>query len=139
MRIRAYAPSDHAAVIDLWHTCGLTRPWNDPVRDIERKLTVQPELFLVGELEGALIGSVMGGYDGHRGWLYYLAVAPEHRRGGHGRALVQTVCDRLESMGCPKVELMIRADNMQAHAFYRSLRFEVQEVDVVGLRLIADD
>ena len=75
MQLAPYAPSEQAEVIALWKRCGLTRPWNDPVKDIERKLTEQPELFLVGRLEGRIVASAMAGYDGHRGWVNYLAVA----------------------------------------------------------------
>ena len=81
--IRPYHPSDEAAIIQLWRDCGLTRPWNDPRKDIARKLTVQSDLFLVGEADGAIVGTLMGGYDGHRAWINYLAVSPAHQRRGH--------------------------------------------------------
>ena len=139
MEIRTCEPRDEGAVIELWTRCGLTRPWNDPARDIARKRDVQPELFLVGMQEGKLIASVMAGYDGHRGWLYYLAVLPPYRRSGHGTELVKEACARLTAMGCPKVELMVRHGNPHPRDFYASMGFEPQPVDVLGLRLIADD
>jgi len=138
MHIRSYQDSDQAAVIALWHACELTRPWNDPVKDVARKLTVQPELLLIGEANGTLIGTAMAGYDGHRGWLYYLAIAPEHRRRGHARALVAAACDRLRALGCPKVELMVRESNTRSRDFYGSVGFAREPVDVLSLRLIAD-
>ena len=96
MQIRAFAPADTETVVALWEECGLTRPWNDPRRDVERTLRVQPELFLVGtelvEVDGrpeeAVVATAMAGLEGHRGWLHYLAVAPAHRGGGRARARV---------------------------------------------------
>ncbi len=85
MTIRQYLPGDETKVIELWHKCNLTRKWNDPDRDIHRKLKVNPELFLVGLINSKLIATAMGGYDGHRGWIYYLAVDPDHQRKGLGR------------------------------------------------------
>ena len=82
MEIRPFQRSDEAALIALWEECRLTRPWNDPRKDIARKLAVQPELFLVGTVNGEIVGSVMAGYEGHRGWVNYLAVAPRARRRG---------------------------------------------------------
>src|SRR5690554_4709656 len=85
MTVRVFQKQDEQHVIALWHACGLVRPWNDPARDIARKLSVQPELFLVAEVAGGIVGSVMAGFDGHRGWLYYLAVSPVWRGKSHGR------------------------------------------------------
>ncbi|UJH70895.1 GNAT family acetyltransferase [Ornithinimicrobium sp. INDO-MA30-4] len=88
MHIRPFDVSDTEAVVQLWQATGLTRPWNDPYRDIERKLRVQPELFLVGEVQGSVIATAMAGYDGHRGWIYYLAVDPSHQGAGFGRQML---------------------------------------------------
>ena len=77
MEIRPFKIGDEGAVIDLWRRCNLTVPWNNPKLDIQRKLKVDPELFLVGVIGGEIVATVMGGYDGHRGWIYYLAVSPE--------------------------------------------------------------
>lgn len=137
--IRAFDPADTDAVVSLWTDAGLTRPWNDPRRDIERKLTVQPELFLVAHDEsGVVVGSVMAGYDGHRGWLHYLATAVTHRGQGVARALVSEAERLLESMGCPKVQLMVREGNEQVLGFYDALGYERFSVAHTGKRLVAD-
>lgn len=137
--IRAFARGDADAVVALWQEAGLTRPWNDPYLDIERKLAVQPELFLVADDGGRVIGSVMAGYDGHRGWLYYLASAADRRGQGIGRALVAEAERLLTEMGCPKVQLMIRPDNDGVFGFYDSLGYERFEIGMTGRRLIADE
>lgn len=108
MKIRAFIREDESAVVALWRQCGLTRPWNDPHKDIARKLAVQPELFLVGVVDGAVVASVMAGYEGHRGWVNYLAVAPASRGQGFGRVLMQHVEKELLARGCPKVNLLVR-------------------------------
>ncbi|GGD80184.1 GNAT family acetyltransferase [Microbacterium murale] len=143
--IRAFERGDTDAVVELWHDVGLTRPWNDPYQDIERKLKVQPKLFIVAETPGAhdgpprVVGTVMAGYDGHRGWLYYLASAPELRGSGIGRGLVVEAERLLLEMGCPKVQLMVRADNEAVLGFYDQLGYERFEVSNTGKRLIADE
>lgn len=136
--IRGYRPADEDAVVALWQAAGLTRPWNDPRRDIARKLTVQPELFLVAEDAAAVVGTVMAGYDGHRGWLYYLATAPDRRGEGIGRALIHEAEQRLLALGCPKVQLMVRPDNTEARAFYERLGYDAFETWNTGKRLIPD-
>ena len=135
MLIRPYQPTDEPAVIALWRACDLTRPWNDPHEDIARKLTVQPHLFLVGEVENEVMATLMAGYEGHRGWLNYLAVAPAFQRQGHGRALVEAAESGLAALGCPKINLQIRATNHDVIAFYRSLGFSVDDVMSMGKRL----
>ncbi|KKI18409.1 MULTISPECIES: GNAT family acetyltransferase [unclassified Leucobacter] len=139
-RIRTFAEPDTEAVVALWETCELTRPWNDPRADIARKATVQPELFLVAEphASGGIIGSVMAGYDGHRGWLYSLATDPAHRGQGIARALVAEAERRLEAMGCPKVQLMVRVGNDRVHGLYDALGYGTDDVLVRSRRLIAD-
>lgn len=136
--VRAFARGDTEAVVGLWRDAGLLRPWNDPHLDIERMLTVQPELFLVADEAGAILGSVMAGYDGHRGWLYYLASASDRRGEGIGRALVAEAERLLIAMGCPKVQLMVRLDNARAVDFYDAVGYEPFEVTTTGKRLIAD-
>ncbi|HEY7816550.1 MAG TPA: GNAT family acetyltransferase [Nakamurella sp.] len=121
MLIRPFAPADTEPVIDLWRRCGLTRPWNDARCDIDRKLTVQPELFLVGEVDSGIVATAMAGYDGHRGWVNYLAVEPDHRRSGLAGQLIAVVEAELRLRGCPKVSLQVREGNEQAIGFYRSL------------------
>src|SRR5690606_25184716 len=97
-----YQPEYEEAVVALWEQCGLVRPWNDPRQDIARKLAEQPELFLVGLSGSEVVATVMAGFDGHRGWVYYLAVSPEHRRQSYGRQLMQEVERLLVARGCPK-------------------------------------
>ncbi|HWV90898.1 MAG TPA: GNAT family acetyltransferase [Burkholderiales bacterium] len=139
MHIRTFHAADEGAVVALWDECGLTRPWNDPHKDIARKLEVQPELFLVGAVDEAVIASVMAGYEGHRGWMNYLAVAPRFRGRGYGRALVEHVERLLLERGCPKINLQVRASNPAAVAFYRRLGYAQDESISLGKRLIVDD
>jgi ribosomal protein S18 acetylase RimI-like enzyme len=138
MQIRPYQPQDQDAVIQLWQACGLTRAWNDPAKDIARKSQVQPELFLVGTLEGVVMASVMAGYEGHRGWVNYLAVAPDQQGRQHARQLMREVERLLLARGCPKVNLQIRSGNAQVIAFYKAIGYDVDDVLSMGRRLIAD-
>lgn len=138
MLIRAYAESDQSAVIGLWEECGLLRPWNDPVRDIARKLAVQPELFLVGLVGDVPVATVMAGYEGHRGWVNYLAVSPAHQRRGLAALLMQRVEELLQARGCPKLNLQVRAGNAAAVQFYRRLGYVEDPVISLGKRLIHD-
>ncbi|GAA1986897.1 GNAT family acetyltransferase [Microbacterium pumilum] len=137
--IRPFDRADTEAVVALWHGAGLTRPWNDPHEDIERKLGVQPELFLVAIDGGEVVGSVMAGYDGHRGWLYYLATDSARRGEGIARSLVGVAEERLIALGCPKVQLMVRPDNESARGFYEALGYEPFDTWATAKRLIADD
>jgi ribosomal protein S18 acetylase RimI-like enzyme len=139
MRIRPFERQDTESVIALWERCGLIRPWNDSRKDIERKLTVQPELFLVGLLEGEIAATVMAGYEGHRGWINYLAVDPDHRRSGLGRELMAEAERLLLALGCPKVSLQVRRSNKQAFDFYLALGFAEDDVVSFGKRIIRDD
>ncbi|HVJ11267.1 MAG TPA: GNAT family acetyltransferase [Burkholderiales bacterium] len=138
MTIRPFQLADEPAVIALWEECKLTRPWNDPHKDIARKLAVQPELFLVGVVDEAVMASVMAGYEGHRGWVNYLAVAPRFRGQGHARALMQHVEALLLRRGCPKVSLMVRSSNREALEFYCHLGYAQDESVSLGKRLIPD-
>lgn len=139
MQIRQFAVADTEHVVALWAAAGLTKPWNDPRKDIARKLTVQPELFIVAEDEsGTIIGTAMAGYDGHRGWLYYLATAPGTRGAGVGRALVEHVEQALLNLGCPKLNLQVRTSNPHPLGFYERLGYSVDETTSLGKRLIAD-
>ena len=139
MLIRPFQESDADAAVALWRLCGLTRPWNDPYLDIARKLTVQRELFLVGvDAGGALIASVMGGYEGHRGWVNYLAVHPDARGAGHARALMDELESLLLARGCPKISLQVRGDNTEALAFYAAIGYGVDDAVSLGKRLIVD-
>ena len=138
MKIRVYSPKDQATVIMLWEACGLTRPWNDPAKDIARKLTMQAEGFLVGELDGTVMASAMFGYDGHRGWVNYLAVSPDHRGRGYGAQLMTRGEAVLKAMGCPKLNLQVRKGNTDVLKFYAKLGYGDDEVFSLGKRLISD-
>jgi ribosomal protein S18 acetylase RimI-like enzyme len=138
MHIRPYAAADEAAVVALWQTCGLLRPQNDPHKDIARKLRVNPEWFLVAADGGGIAGAVMAGYEGHRGWINYLAVEPARQRGGLGRALMAEAERRLRAAGCPKINLQVRPENQAAIAFYARLGFSVEGAISLGKRLDPD-
>lgn len=136
--IRPFERTDEATVVALWRDCGLVRPWNDPHRDIARKLTVQPELFLVGTWHEQLVASAMAGFDGHRGWVYYLAVAAGRRRLSIGRQMMAKAESMLLERGCPKVNLLVRTSNTGVLAFYRKLGYAADEAVPLGKRLIHD-
>jgi ribosomal protein S18 acetylase RimI-like enzyme len=138
MIIRPFERTDESAVIDLWRRCDLVRPQNDPAKDIRRKLHVQPQMFLIAELEHAIVGAVMAGYEGHRGWINYLAVAPERRRQGIGAALMREVERLLRVEGCAKMNLQVRSTNPEVIEFYRKIGFVVDDVVSTGKRLEHD-
>lgn len=139
MEIRDFALQDSEAVVQLWHDCGLYRPWNDPHKDIARKLSVSPELFWVGvDEQGEVMASIMVGYDGHRGWINYLAVHPKHQRQGHARQLMQRAEAELTALGCPKLNLQVRVGNEAVIAFYESQGYSNDQTVSLGKRLIAD-
>jgi ribosomal protein S18 acetylase RimI-like enzyme len=128
LEIRPYDDADRDAVIALWREVFPDAPaHNDPARDIERKLSVQRELFFVAALDGALIGTAMAGFDGHRGWVYYLAVSPAHRRRGVGSALMRRAERDLAAFGCGKLNLMVRRSNDAVVDFYRALGYNVED------------
>jgi ribosomal protein S18 acetylase RimI-like enzyme len=128
MDIRPFHESDEGGVIALWaDVFGYSAPHNDPAQVIRHKLAVQRDLFFVARLDGALAGTVMGGYDGHRGWIYSLAVSPEARRRGVGTALVKHLERELAQRGCPKVNLQVLASNAATVAFYQKLGYAVEE------------
>ncbi|QAY73707.1 GNAT family acetyltransferase [Agromyces protaetiae] len=142
-RIRPFAVADTEPVVALWRASGLVKPWNDPYRDIERKLTVQPELFLVAEASAAgaaarVVGTAMVGYDGHRGWVNYLAVDVSLRGGGLGRALMAEAERLLLERGCPKLNLQVRSTNTAVLEFYARLGYVPDEAVSLGKRLIPD-
>ena len=139
MDTRVFTPADTETVVQLWSDCGLTRPWNDPHKDIARKLSVSPELFLIGtDGQGLLMATVMVGYDGHRGWINYLAVHPSHQRQGHASQLMQQAEQLLTERGCPKLNLQVRAGNEVVIALYESLGYTDDKTVSMGKRLIAD-
>lgn len=137
-KIRPFEPVDADQVVELWTNVSLTRPWNDPQSDISQAYETWPNHFLVAiDPSGQLVGTVMSGYDGHRGWLYYLAVAPDAQGAGIGRALVAKAEERLQAVGCVKVQLMVRSENTQVLRFYDSLGYETSDVVVAGKRIDA--
>ena len=128
MEIRPYLESDEAAVAELWREVFPESPsWNHPETDIQRKLCIQRELFLVATIDSRLVGTAMAGFDGHRGWVYYVAVSPTRRRQGIGSALMKAVEEKLAAMGCPKLNLQVRASNDEVVAFYKRLGYETEE------------
>jgi len=135
MNIRPFEIKDQTAVIELWRVCALVVPWNDPVKDIARKLKVDADLFLVGESRGEIVASVMGGYEGHRGWINYLAVSPQHQRKGYGREIMEFVEQQIQLKGCPKINLQIRGTNTQAAAFYQAIGYDIENAIGLGKRL----
>ncbi len=138
MNIRPFKTSDQDAVIQLWVDCELVVPQNDPKKDIERKLKVNPELFLVGELDGEIISTCMAGYEGHRGWINYLAVSPDLQRNGYARAIMSRAEQLLAEVGCPKINLQVRSTNTKVIDFYKSIGFSDDHVMSLGKRLEKD-
>lgn len=128
MQIRAYRGIDHDDVVTLWRRVFPDAPpRNDPVLDVRRKLAVQPELFLVALADSRVIGTCMAGFDGHRGWVHLVAVAPEQRRRGVGSALMRRAEALLARIGCPKLNLQVRTSSPEAVGFYERLGFRVEE------------
>ncbi|MFE6967600.1 GNAT family acetyltransferase [Agromyces sp. NPDC057679] len=137
--IRPFVVDDTEAVVALWRAAGLVKPWNDPYLDISRKMTVQPELFLVAVASDAtLVGTAMVGYEGHRGWVNYLAVADPARGTGLGRRLMAEAERLLVERGCPKLNLQVRTSNTEVIAFYERLGYAVDDAVSLGKRLIED-
>jgi ribosomal protein S18 acetylase RimI-like enzyme len=126
-------PLTHAdEAVALWHESGLTRPWNDPHADLERAMAGPASTVLAGFDDGVLTGTAMVGHDGHRGWVYYLAVRPDRRRSGLGRQLMRASERWFAQRNIPKVNLMVRTTNAAVVAFYESLGYEDGEVIVMG-------
>jgi ribosomal protein S18 acetylase RimI-like enzyme len=139
LTIRPFTMTDSDTVAAIWEACSLTVPWNDPHKDMARKMQVNPELFLVAELNGRIAGTVMGGYEGHRGWINYLAVAPQFQRQGIGIALMQDIEAKLLAMGCPKINLQVRTNNRAIIQFYGQMGYHIDDVVSLGKRLIKDE
>jgi ribosomal protein S18 acetylase RimI-like enzyme len=138
MHIRPFEGGDEAAVVELWKNCNLVRAQNDPHEDIRRKLAVRPDLFLVGLVGDEVVATVMAGYEGHRGWLNYLAVDPRYQRKGLAREIVAAAELALRRSGCPKVNLQIRSTNHGVVEFYRRIGYSQDDVVSMGKRLIQD-
>jgi ribosomal protein S18 acetylase RimI-like enzyme len=140
MLIRPFQPpSDEPQVVELWQRCGLTRPWNDPRKDIARKMRVNPEMFLVGEVDGKIVATVMAGYEGHRGWINYLAVDPTYQRRGFARQIMAEAEKLLVACRCPKINLQIRATNAGVIEFYKRIGYGIDDVASMGKRIEHDD
>jgi hypothetical protein len=121
--------------VELWHRVGLTRPWNDPLEDLRRAMDGPASAVLAGLDDQALLATALVGHDGHRGWVYYVAVRPESQRNGHGRQMMRA-CERwLAERGIPKVNLMVRADNATTHDFYAAIGYGKDDVMVLSRRL----
>ena len=137
-RIRPFQPWDQNAVIELWHECGLVVPHNNPERDIQRKSRVNPEWFLVGEYADRIVATCMVGYDGHRGWINYLAVSPALRRRGIGTRMMEQAEEIMRGAGCAKINLQVRETNRVTIAFYKRIGYTNDRVVSLGKRLEPD-
>jgi len=135
MQITSACESDMADVIALWKACDLTRPWNDPAADYRLALATETSAILLAHQEGALVASILTGFDGHRGWVYYLGVVPACRKQGLGRQMMAAAERWLCERNAPKIQLMVRDDNEAAIGFYQALGYEVQPVVTIGKRL----
>jgi ribosomal protein S18 acetylase RimI-like enzyme len=127
LAVAPIADADVAALTELWQRCGLTRPWNDPAADIALARRGDNASVLVGRRGRDIVASVLVGHDGHRGWVYYVAVDPDCRHVGYGRVMMDAAEDWLRARGIEKLQLMVRPDNNQVRAFYQSLGFFEQE------------
>jgi ribosomal protein S18 acetylase RimI-like enzyme len=134
-KIRPYQAADQSAVIDLWHRCNLVVPQNDPRKDIAMKCRVQPDLFFVGTISDRIVASAMAGYDGHRGWIYYLAVDPDYQRQHIGRRMMKRTEVALKERGCPKINIQVRTSNKAVISFYTSLGYSNDDVIGLGKKL----
>ncbi len=138
MRIEPVRPQWLEDVVALWERTGLTRPWNDPLGDLRRAVDGPASVVLAGLVDGRLIAAVMVGHDGHRGWVYYLAVSPDAQRKGHGRTMMSAAERWLGERGVPKLNLMVRGDNEEVKGFYRALGYADDDVVVFSRRLDGD-
>jgi ribosomal protein S18 acetylase RimI-like enzyme len=127
LSIAAIEDGDIADVIALWERCGSTRAWNDPAGDIARARKETNATVLLGRNDDALLASVLVGHDGHRGWVYYVTVDPDHRHKGYGREIMTAAENWLRARGIEKLQLMVRGDNAKVHAFYEALGYYDQE------------
>lgn len=139
MHIQLFSEEYREQVIQLWQACQLIVSWNNPHKDIDRKLQVNPELFLLGIIEGELVATVMGAYEGHLGWANYLAVSESHRKRGLGRKMMAELESRLTVIGSPKINLQVRETNSSVIDFYESLGYSNDHVVGLGKRLLFDD
>ena len=136
---RKFIKTDTETVINLWKKCKVIVPWNDPFKDIKRKLSINDNLFIIGEMNKHIIASAMAGYDGHRGYIYYLAVLPDYQKKGIGSSLLSIIEKKLLKVGCPKINLFVRNTNIRVKAFYKMNDYEIQDSQIYGKRLIEDN
>lgn len=136
LSIIPYSNQYQTAVIDLWRQCNLVVPSNDPIEDIQKKIDFQPTLFFIALLFNQVIGSIMVGYEGHRGQINYLAVLPTFQKQGYGKLLINRAITELRKLGCVKVNLQIRPNNLQVIEFYRHLGFKHEDRINMSLRLL---
>ena len=137
-QIAPIVDDDVEQVVALWQACGLTRPWNDPRADIALARETPSSTVLVGREDGRVVATAMAGSDGHRGWVYYVAAAPGAQRQGYGRAIMTAAEAFLRDRGVPKVELMVRGDNVVARGFYDRLGYSTEDVVVMSRRFTTD-
>lgn len=135
MRLAEGSAHDVEPVVALWEVCGLTRPWNDPREDYFKALSAPDAVVILGFENDIVTASVMVGFDGHRGWIYYLAVEPSQQRQGVGRTMMEAAEQWLRDRGAPKLQLMVRETNTAVLAFYERLGLERQQVVTLGKRL----
>jgi len=136
---RKFKKTDTDTVIKLWETCKLVVPWNDPVKDIQRKLSTKDNLFIIGEINNKIVTTAMAGYDGHRGYIYYLAVLPDLQKKGIGSSILSIIEKKLYNLGCAKINLFVRNTNIKVKAFYKTNNYEKQDAQIYGKRLIKDN
>jgi ribosomal protein S18 acetylase RimI-like enzyme len=130
LSITTIEDADIRDVVALWQACGLTRPWNDPEADIALARRRPNSAVLIGRSGAAIVATAMVGHDGHRGWVYYVAVDPDHRAQGHGRVIMNAAEDWLRQAGIAKLQLLVRRTNVKAGAFYQSLGYAEAETIV---------
>jgi ribosomal protein S18 acetylase RimI-like enzyme len=134
MSIRPANLEDQEAVIKIWVACDLVKPQNDPAQDFLLALKTITSDILVLEGDGGIVGAVMVGFDGHRGWYYYLGVEPELQSVGNGRLLIEAAEKWLQNQGAPKGMLMVRNSNSKVIGFYKKLGYNLEEISVLGKR-----
>jgi hypothetical protein len=130
LAITAIEDADVTSVVSLWERCDLTRPWNDPVADIALARKGPNSTVLLGREDEKVVASAMVGHDGHRGWVYYVATAPDRRGQGLGRAIMNAAEDWLRQAGIVKLQLLVRQDNAKASAFYETIGYDEAAVTV---------
>lgn len=135
MKIREFKIEDTETIVALWTKCDLVKPWNNPYKDITTKLAQGADLFLVAEVGQSIVASVMGGYEGHRGWANYLVVEPSMQGNGYGQQVMAELELRLKEKGCPKINLQVRSSNKKVIEFYLSQGFQVDDSVSLGKRL----